>query len=354
MNVAIEQAGIATQLVAVAAPTSRQWHRLRRDIRERVRYQDSLYCVNADALEGAVAVTEGPTGATRASKRGRRIGLWFWEVEAFPDRWDATYDLLDEIWCASEFTADVIGRVAPIPVHVVPLPVWAPSAPTPFSRQQLGLPEGFVFLFSFDFNSIFERKNPLGLIEAYTRAIGPHDGATLVIKSTNGAQHLAQRQRLGDAAAGRADIVLLEDYLDAHRMQGLIEHCDCFVSLHRSEGFGLQMATAMALRRPVIATGYSGNMTYMDAESALLVPYELVPIGPGNDPYPGSASWAAPDLDVAAERMRAVLDDPAMASAIAERGRAAVLDRQGLGRASLAVGDRLAPDIAGVAAASVA
>src|SRR5262249_15651963 len=149
--------------------------------------------------------------------------------------------------------------------------------PTPFTRAQLGLPDGFVFLFSFDFHSVYDRKNPEGLIAAYTRAFEPDDGATLVIKSINGAPHPSDLQRLRFAARRRPDIVLIDDYVDAHRVQGLLERSDCFVSLHRAEGFGLHLAAAMAAGTPVIATSYSGNVDFMDDDSAFLVPYELVP-----------------------------------------------------------------------------
>ena len=66
----------------------------------------------------------------------------------------------------------------------------------------------------------------------------------------------------------------------------LIAACDSYVSLHRSKGFGLTAAEAMALGKPVIATGYSGNLDYMTPKNSYLVDFELTPIGSGNAPYP--------------------------------------------------------------------
>jgi glycosyltransferase involved in cell wall biosynthesis len=106
--------------------------------------------------------------------------------------------------------------------------------------------------------------------------------------------------------------------------------CDCYVSLHRSEGFGLTLAAAMAHGKPVIATGYSGNLAFMDAANSMLVPYELVPVGPGNDPYPADARWAAPDIDAAAELMRRVRREPAHAREMGARGRQSVSRTHGL------------------------
>jgi glycosyltransferase involved in cell wall biosynthesis len=342
MNAAVEGAGIPTQLVSVSADGSRQRHQVRRTLSADLHYRDSLFCVNANEIERVLALTEGSAvHLDRSTDRGRRIGLWFWEVDRFPSVWAGACDLFDEIWCSSRFTADSIGALARVPVRVVPLPVWAPSGPTPFSRRQLGLPEGFVFLFCYDFHSVFERKNPLGLLEAYIRAFRPSEGTTLVLKSINGAQHPAQLDQLRRAVQGRHDVVIIDGYLDAHRVQAMIEHCDCFVSLHRSEGFGLNLAAAMGAGRPVIATGYSGNLTFMDSESAFLVPYELVEVGAGNHPYPTFAHWAAPDLDVAASMMRQVVDDPEAAGRVAERGRSRVFSSQRLDRASAVVASLL-------------
>ena len=337
MNLALEHAGIPTELVAVSADSSRQQHRIRRPLNHTVVHRRSLYCVNADQLPHAVAATDPSAGSDGSANRDRRIGLWFWEVDQFPERWMSSFDLVDEVWCASPFTAAAIGAVAPVPVRVIPLPVSARSVATPFSRTQLGLPEGFVFLCVSDFHSVFERKNPLGSLAAYVRAFGPDDGATLVLKSINGVNRPTELDRLRRAAAHRPDVIVVDGYVDAHRVQGLIEHCDCMVSLHRSEGFGLNLASAMATARPVIATGYSGNLTFMDQDSAFLVPYDLVPVGTGRDPYPATANWADPDLDAAAALMRRVFDDPAGAAIVGKRGRATVLERNGLDRAGAVV-----------------
>jgi glycosyltransferase involved in cell wall biosynthesis len=334
MTAAVDGAGIATHLVALPAPYSRQRNPLRRDVASTLRYRDSLFCVNADSIEHAVNTMDAYRDAEgRPPLEGRRIGLWFWEVDQFPDRLRSSFDLVDEVWCTSEHTARAVAD-APVPVHVVTLPVWAPSAPTPFTRRQLGLPEGFVFLASFDFESVFERKNPLGMVAAYQRAFAPSEGTTLVLKSINGRRSAAQMELLRRAIGGRPDIVIRDGYVDSRQMQGMIECCDCFVSLHRAEGFGLQLADAMMAGRPVIATGYSGNLGFMDDTSAFLVPYELIPVGPESWPYPATARWADPDLDIAAHRMRQVVDNAALARGVAERGRSMVVERQSLARAS--------------------
>ena len=95
----------------------------------------------------------------------------------------------------------------------------------------------------------------------------------------------------------------------------MLDSCDCYVSLHRSEGLGLTMAEAMALGKPVIATGYSGNLHFMTPENSYLVDWVKVPIPAGCDPYPASATWADPDIGHAARLMREVYERPAEAAA---------------------------------------
>jgi glycosyltransferase involved in cell wall biosynthesis len=341
IHLAVEGAGIPVEAVSVAAVRSRQEHSVRFDLGHEIVHRRSLYCVNADQLAHAVAATDPHDRSGRGN--GRRIALWFWELDQFPDKWMPMFDLVDEVWCASPFTECALAAVAPVPVRFIPLPVW-PSAPTPFSRAQLGLPDAFVFLCPFDFHSVFERKNPLGALEAYRRAFGPDDGAALVLKSINGDAHLLELDRLRQAAADRPDVVVADGYVQSRTMVGLIERSDCLVSLHRSEGFGLNLAAAMAAARPVIATGYSGNLAFMDTSSAFLVPYDLIPVGPGHGPYPASAKWADPDLDAAAELMRRVFENPSNAEAVGQCGRQAVLTRNGPERAIPVIRDLLLRD----------
>lgn len=279
-------------------------------------YDVNLLCVNADHTP-YLAEQLGPEFFA-----GRRtIGVWFWEVENFPAPPCGAFDLVDEVWVASDFVLESVAPVAPKPVRKFPLPVVVPSPPAEVTRSQLGLPDDrFVFLFVYDFLSTAERKNPVGLIEAYTRAFGPDDGTVLVLKSINGDKRVEQLERVRRAAEGRPDVIVRDAYLSPDLHAALLAQCDAYVSLHRSEGFGLDMASAMGLGKPVIATGYSGNLDFMDDDTAYLVDYDLEPVGPGNDPYPPESRWAGPRLDHAAELMRRVVERPEEAR---ERGRRA-------------------------------
>ena len=268
-------------------------------------YDVNLVCVNADEL---------PNFARRVGKDFFRdhytIGLWAWEIEEFPKVFSPAFSYVDELWSISSFASESVAKLSPKPVYRFPVPILLPDIPLTMNRRQLGLPEGFVFLFCFDMLSIFERKNPLGLIEAFSSAFRNGEGPTLVIKVINGHVESGNLERLKWAAAERQDIVIMDQYLDHATNLAVMASCDCYVSLHRSEGFGLTLAEAMALAKPVIATGYSGNLDFMTPETCYMVPWVFGEVPPGCQPYPSGARWAEPDLEVAAQMMQAAYRDP--------------------------------------------
>lgn len=280
-------------------------------------YDFNLICVNADMLP-AVAAALGP----RFFAGHRSAGLWFWEVSQFPEQWLASFEHLDEVWVASEFVAEALRPVSPIPVQTMRVPV-TPAEPEDLSRAELGMPEGFTFLFVFDYRSVFRRKNPLGLVEAFRQAFEPGEGPSLVIKSIFGEEFPEHRRQLANAAAERPEIQLIEENISAGAKNAMVASCDCYVSLHRSEGLGLTMAEAMYFGKPVIATAYSGNLDFMTQENSFLVPAAAVRIGKDAAPYPPDGQWAEPDLDHAAALMRDVFRDR---EAREERGRRAATD----------------------------
>lgn len=320
--------GIPTQEVGVRTSHSREQHPNTRDVAATTKYENTILAVNADQT-ARVIVSSG----LNQHPRRRRIGFWFWELSEFPEASKSAFAHVSEVWCASEFTRDSVAAVSPVPVHHVRLPISVPSSPTPYTKKQAGLPEGFVFLFTFDFNSVMKRKNPIDVLTSYTAAFGPNDGAHLVIKSINGHQQKSELAKLRHLAAHRPDVIIQHGYLSAGLVQAQIELSDCFVSLHRSEGYGLNIAAAMAAGRPAIATGYSGNMTFTSARYPYLVPFELVAVGENANPYNPTAEWAQPDLTVAAHHMRSVFDDYSLALRHAEQEKQLIIANQSLDNA---------------------
>jgi glycosyltransferase involved in cell wall biosynthesis len=248
------------------------------------------------------------------------IGMWAWELEDFLPH-PTAFALVDEVWTLSEFARTAIQRHTQKPVRVIPLPRPEPAAALPLDRAALGLSDGPYVLFAFDYLSVFERKNPLAAVEAFTRAFDDGAGPTLVLKSINGDKRRSDRERLRRACEWRTDVLLIEDYLDSDVVSSLMGEAAAYLSLHRSEGYGLTLAEAMSRGVPVIATGYSGNLDFMTAETCLLVPYTRVAVASGCEPYPTTLSWAEPDVGVASTYLRWVHDRPEEAAALGERGR---------------------------------
>jgi glycosyltransferase involved in cell wall biosynthesis len=288
----------------------------------------------------AVNAEELPSFVDRLGEdyfQGPRIGIWGWETDAIPVRWQRAFALVQEVWVYSRFMAENIGAAAPVPTIALPPPVQAPAEPV--APLRLDVPDdGFLFLFVFDYLSTIQRKNPVGLIEAFKRAFAPGEGPRLLLKTINGPLRPLAEEEVLWAAHGRPDIHVVDRSLSGAQLDGLMAACDAYVSLHRSEGFGLTMAEAMAIGKPVIGTGYSGNLDFMNAENSYLVEYELGRVGPDCEIYPPEGTWAQPSIEHAAELMRRVVELPEEAAAIGARARediARELSAQATGAAML-------------------
>jgi glycosyltransferase involved in cell wall biosynthesis len=329
----LDRAGIPHSTFTYEETLSRQDHAF--EERAGVSYDINVICVNADQVP-RFTYDVGP-----GFFEGRHsIGVWWWEVGQFPGRFQQAFEPVNEVWVGSDFVREAIAAETEKPVLTMPLGIELPEAAPP-KRSALFPQEGFVFLFSFDFDSRFERKNPLAAIEAFRRAFPAGSGPTLVLKSINGDRWLAQLEELRAAAAGRSDIRVIDGYLSAEENAGLMATCDCYVSLHRSEGFGLTMAEAMAYGKPVVATAYSGNLMFMTDETSYLVPYELTPIPEGAEPYPVGGVWASPDVGAAAKLMREVFTQPDEAEKRGRRAREHVADRLSPDRMGAFLRDRI-------------
>ena len=272
-----------------------------------------------------------PLALARLPRRltsGRRIiAYWAWELPIVPDTWRPALRLVHEIWVLSSFTADAIATILPpgsaIPLRAVPIPVAiSPPRPSTRDRASFGLPaDAVIVLTSFSLASSFARKNPLAAIAAFRAAFGPRPDRLLLLKIGNPAHYRDDLATITAATAGAANIRLLTETLTAPDAHALTACADIVLSLHRSEGFGLVPAEAMLLGVPVIATGWSGNMDFMDADSVALVPYTLVPASDPRGVFeaPG-AVWAEPDIEAAAAHLARLAGDAPARRALGERG----------------------------------
>jgi glycosyltransferase involved in cell wall biosynthesis/SAM-dependent methyltransferase len=310
---ALDDAAVPALPVGLLAPDSRQGHAYVTAEHARNPFPINIVCVNADGL-----LAFAREAGQRFFEDRYTIGVWWWETSEFPERFAGAFDHVDEVWVGSRFVAETLTAVSPVPVVQVPIPLRF-AQPPPLRPGEHGWPDAFTYLFSWDYCSVFARKNPLAVVDAYTAAFEQDAGTALVLKCINPSFDPVGHRKVKEAIAGRGDIVLIDEYLDPADKDRLMRSCDCYVSLHRSEGLGLTMAEAMYHGKPVIATFYSGNADFMTPHNSYPIPFELVPIGEGADPYPPDGTWAEPDVAEAARAMRAVFDQPGDATRRAAR-----------------------------------
>jgi len=246
------------------------------------------------------------------------IGVWFWELSTAPPWYGENYRYVNELWAPTLFIADMLRREAPpgIEIRHLPLPLQEPASSNGVMKSDLGIPDRFMFLFTFDFSSVMKRKNPLGLVSAFRQAFPANEGPVLVLKSINANTRPEGSAMLHEAIGDAANIVWIDEYFDKDQSAALMNLCDCYVSLHRSEGLGLTIAEAMLLGKPVIATGYSGNLDFMTPATSYLVPWKSTRVGRGAEGYPRRAKWAEPNLREAARLMRRVWENQDEARAV--------------------------------------
>lgn len=294
-----------------------------------------IFCVNPDQLNHAIA--SFPVA-------GRRIGLWFWELEQWPQAWYPAFDLVDEVWAPTSFIEKALVAASATanwsgPIYTVPLPLMQSTRNQPSNEigqsaskpiwwddwAQAGAHRSY---FSFDCHSVVARKNPLALIEGFKRAfpIGQslpqaHPQPRLLVRALHAERDAAAVQALKDHCNDDPRILVQTDYLCSYWNTRLIELCDVYCSPHRSEGLGLGIAEAMLMGKAVIATPWSGNMDFcFDAqrgvEYGIHLAYELIALNQGDYPYGDGCRWANPCIHSLSTSLRTCWLYPAWASSV--------------------------------------
>lgn len=303
-------------------------------IQTQPRYPVRLCFVNADRIERVTRRWPNSGGYT--------IGYWFWELERFPQAWLPAFEHVDEVWVPTTFVRDSVAAATDKPVTVIPMAIEF-EPPRAVARRRFGLPDdAFVFFFNFDFHSYPERKSPRALIHAFRAAFprSRHD-VRLVIKTTNGDRMEAALEQVLIEASRDPRISIRDGYVGREEMFAWIACADAYVSLHRAEGFGLGLAEAMYLGKPVIATAWSGNTDFMSEREACLIDYSLIEVPPEAYPHWQGQRWAEPDIDQAARAMRRLADDPAAAIALGAAGQARIRRQYARSACAAAVTGRL-------------
>lgn len=333
--------GQSTRAIARAAenaglPVSRiEAGKLESGARFRAPHALNLFHVNADAAASIVELC-GP-----AAHRGRaNVGYWYWETEEFPRAWRDRFAYFDEIWVASEFCRAAIARESDIPVIVVAPPVILEITPLAAPGSPPAPAGSFRFLTICDADSVPERKNPLGAVRAFVRAFSGNRLVSLTVRIANAANAPGLLAELRAAARG-ACVEIDTSTLERGGIESLLAGCDAYVSLHRSEGFGLPIAEAMALGKPVVATAYSGPRDFLDESTGYPVRWRPSVLRAALPPYPAETRWAEPDEEHAVDSLARVVSDRAESRRRAEAGRRRMESSYSLEGAGRRVAERL-------------
>ncbi len=277
-------------------------------------YNTNIFFINADQMYYYYKKNI----LKRAWFRNRyNIGYWHWELPNFPVFWNVSFNLVNEIWVPSQFTFQSISKNTYKPVVIMPHGIFVEN-PSNMNRKYFGLPESrFLFLNMYDTQSTSARKNPNGVIDAFKKAFKKNDGQVgLVLKVNNSAHFSKELAKLKYKIAEYENIRVIDNILSRQELNGLMNVMDSYVSLHRSEGFGLPIAEAMSLGKPVIATNWSGNVDFINENNACLVDFTIEKIEKNYGPYLANQEWAEPNIFHAANYMTKLVHDRGYANRI--------------------------------------
>lgn len=235
--------------------------------------------------------------------RGKRIqAYWAWELEEIPRVWRHALNFVHEVFVPSIFVREAVSRHTAKPVVVVAHPV-----PVPEQTKDTFMADGVLrCLFIFDTASLALRKNPGAVIEAFRQAFAPGE-ASLTLKIGQPEADRSAVSELAAAAARTPGVTLTTVSLDEQGLDALYRAHDVYISLHRSEGYGLTIREAMVRGLFIVATGWSGNMDFMRGEKCFPVPYRLTAVQGVVSGLDGArCRWAEPDVVATSSILRAI------------------------------------------------
>lgn len=286
---AFKQTGIVTSVLDIYK-MYQPWPELADGLTDELSPDVNIFFINGDEVDPVLNHLR-----PKLQPQAHNIVFPFWELSVYPEVWGQQLKRFDEIWTASTFIYHSIKACVSKPVYQMSCASQVEISSF-LGRQYFGIPEGsFAFLFAFDFLSSIHRKNPFAVLRAFQKLSQacPNNDICLVLKLNHGSRKPEDYADFMELVADFHDLsIIIDKTLSNNEMKNLLRCCDCFISLHRSEGFGLGLSEAMSLGKPTIATRYSGNVDFMNDTNSCLVDYKLEPVGENCYPYWQGQYWA--------------------------------------------------------------
>jgi len=290
------------------------------DIKTNHRHQDDTFKnYSSDANYPINLVLLGPSEGKRILahypehffKNKYNVFYLNWESEHIPQEYVNNLNFYDEIWVPAQYCKDIVSKYCQMPVNIIPYPIEIDvDDHKDEEAESFYNKNSFNFFFMFDYNSTLERKNTLNLINAFEKAFGKNDPkVSLTIKTSKSSKFVQERELLESHVKEFQNVKIIEKIYDKQTLYKIIKGCDSYISLHRSEGFGLTMAEAMYFGKPVIATNYSGNLEFMNHDNSFLVDFKKTKLNSLINNYDADTIWSEPNIDHAAELMKLVKEN---------------------------------------------
>lgn len=297
-------------------------------------YKNQIFFINADQINNVI----DSLSHINTDKYSNRIGVFWWEFNDYFN-FEAAFKNLNKVVVFTDFIKSAVDKVAPRNIEVIKLlyPYQIVSitsggniiADKFFQKNSISLGKDFIFYFNFDMRSCFERKNPMAILEAFSIVSLKCKNIKLILKisNTEGFENELSLINIFINNHGLLNVIIDKDLYDKNDMLGIIKCCNCYISLHRSEGLGLGMLDAMSLGLPVIATNYGGNTDFMNEDNSVLINYKLCEVKEDFGSYKRGYVWADPDINHAAEKMQYLVENKDVAHELGERARSYVKNK---------------------------